>query len=89
MCKKGWVKYPCVRRSGCMLRVPNLGCELANIACRVVQGLAYVVLEAAKLFIRLPILALDAAKALVSGVQLVVDKSRVVLKLAEGILEVV
>jgi hypothetical protein len=89
MCKKGWVKYPCVRRSGCMFRVPNLGCELANVACRVVRGLAYVVLEAAKLFVRLPILALDAAKALVSGAQLVVDKSRVVLKLAEGILEVV
>jgi hypothetical protein len=72
-----------------MFRVPNLGCELANVACRVVRGLAYVVLEAAKLFVRLPILALDAAKALVSGAQLVVDKSRVVLKLAEGILEVV
>ena len=89
MCKKVWVKYPCVRWSGCMFRVPNLVCELANVACRVVRGLAYVVLEAAKLFVRLPILALDAAKALVSGVQLVVDKSRVVLKLAEGILEVV
>ena len=87
-CKKGWVKYPCFRRSGCMFRVPNLACELANVACRGVRGLAYVVLEAAKLFVRLPILALDAAKALVSVAQLVVDKSRVVLKLAEGILEV-
>ncbi|CAC5403143.1 unnamed protein product [Mytilus coruscus] len=88
ICKKGWFRYPCIRTTRCMFRIPNIACGIANVACRAVRAVAYVALEAAKLFVRVPILALDAAKAAVTVAQLVVDKSRVVLVLAEGVLDV-
>ncbi|CAG2197544.1 unnamed protein product [Mytilus edulis] len=88
ICKKGWFRYPCFKKTNCMIRIPNIACGIANVACRTVRAVAYVALEAAKLFVRVPILALDAAKVAVSAAQLVVDKSRVVLVLAEGVLDV-
>ncbi|CAG2200652.1 unnamed protein product [Mytilus edulis] len=87
-CKKGWMRYPCVRKSGCLFKIPNPLCELANAGCRIVRVAAYIALEAAKLFVRVPLLAFDVAKTLVSVAQLVVDKSRVVLKIAAGVLEI-
>lgn len=87
-CKKGWVRYPCVKKSGCLFKIPNPLCELANAGCRIVRVAAYIALEAAKLFVRVPLLAFDVAKTLVSVAQLVVDKSRVVLKIAAGVLEI-
>jgi hypothetical protein len=50
--------------------------------------LAYVALEAAKIFVRAPMLIFDLAKVALSVAQVVVDKSRVVLRVAEGLLEV-
>ncbi|XP_071163252.1 uncharacterized protein [Mytilus edulis] len=89
ICKKGWFRYPCLRTTSCMFRIPNIACIIANVACRAVRAVAYVALEAAKIFVRVPMLALDIAKSAVSVAQFVVDKSRVVLVLAEGVLEVV
>ena len=44
-------------------------------------------LEAAKIFVRAPMLALDVAKASLSVAEVVVDKSRMVLAVAEGALD--
>ncbi|KAK3102630.1 hypothetical protein FSP39_012769 [Pinctada imbricata] len=92
ICRKkvGWAKipYPCCRFTSCMIRFPDPICVAANLACRVVRGIAYAALEAAKLFVRAPMAALDIAKGAVSVTQFAVDKSRVVLKVAEGVLEV-
>lgn len=88
ICKKGWFRYPCVRTTSCMFRIPNIACTISNAACGAVRAIAYVALEVAKVFVRVPMLALDVAKSVVSFAQFVVDKSRVVLLLAEGVLEV-
>lgn len=89
-CKSGWlhIPYPCFRTTSCMFRLPNVACVIANVACRAVRAVAYVALEAVKLFVRVPMLAFDVAKSAVSVAQFVVDKSRVVLVFAEGVLEV-
>ncbi|CAG2207561.1 unnamed protein product [Mytilus edulis] len=89
-CKSGWlhIPYPCFRTTSCMFRLPNVACVIANVACRAVRAVAYVALEAVKLFVRVPMLAFDVAKSAVSLAQFVVDKSRVVLVFAEGVLEV-
>lgn len=87
-CKGSWgIRYPCLKWSNCVVKIPNGLCHLANIACYPVRAIAYVALEAAKIFVRIPMLAFDAAKTLVSVAQFVVDKSRVTLLLAEGVLE--
>lgn len=88
MCKKRWARYPCCRKSRCMFKVPNLPCLAANALCRGVRAVAYAALEAAKLFVRAPMLIFDAAKAALSLAQIAVDKARVILKVAEGLLEV-
>ncbi|XP_076085556.1 uncharacterized protein LOC143056352 [Mytilus galloprovincialis] len=87
-CKGSWgIKYPCLKWSNCLVKIPNGLCHLANIACNAVRVIAYAALEAAKIFVRIPMLAFDAAKTLVSVAQFIVDKSRVTLLLAEGVLE--
>ncbi|KAL4224218.1 EGF domain [Mactra antiquata] len=80
------ILYPCCRLTGHMFCFPNPICVLANIACRVIRALAYLVLETDKIFVRTPMLAFDSAEAALSDAQVVVDKSRVVLKIVEGIL---
>lgn len=80
------IPYPCFSSTDCMIRVPDLICEAANLACRLVRNVAYVALEVAKVFVRLPMLAFDVAKAAVSVAQVVVDKSRVVLNVAESLM---
>lgn len=83
--KKVWfltIPYPCCHLTSCMLSFPNPICVAKNIGCRAVRAIAYVALEAAKIFVRIPMLALDAAKVGVSVAQIVVDKSRIVLDLA-------
>ena len=83
--KKVWfvrIPYPCCHFTSCMFSFPNPICVAKNLACRAIRGVAYVALEAAKLFVRAPMLALDVAKGAVSVAQVVVDKSRVVLDLA-------
>ena len=88
ICKKRWFRYPCCRFTSCMIKVPDPICIAANLACRVIRGAAYLALEAAKIFVRVPMLAFDIAKAAVSAAQFVVDKSRVVLDVAVGLLDV-
>ena len=83
--KKVWfvrIPYPCCHFTSCMFSFPNPICVARNIGCRAIRAVAYVALEAAKLFVRAPMLALDVAKGAVSVAQVVVDKSRVVLDLA-------
>ena len=83
--KKVWflrIPYPCCHLTSCMFSFPNPICVVKNIACGAIRAVAYVALEAAKLFVRVPMLALDAAKVAVSVAQVVVDKSRVVLDIA-------
>lgn len=83
--KKIWFvnfPYPCCHFTSCMFSFPNPICVAKNLACRAIRGVAYLALEAAKLFVRAPMLALDVAKAAVSVAQVVVDKSRVVLDIA-------
>ena len=84
---KGWIPFPCLKFTRCMISFPDPLCVLANILCAAVRAIAFLALEAAKLFVRIPMLALDAAKAVVSVAKFAVDKSRVVLTLAEGALE--
>ena len=79
---------PSCHLTSCMISFPDPVCVLANAGCYVVRGIAFAALEVAKVFVRVPMLALDAAKLAVSAAQFVVDKSRVVLKVAEGALEV-
>lgn len=89
--KKIWgvrVPYPCCKLTSCMISFPDPICVAANLLCRGVRAVAYVALEAAKVFVRVPMLALDAAKVAVSAAQFVVDKSRVVLDIAVAALDV-
>lgn len=81
------IQYPCCSFTRCMIRFPNPICEISNIACRILRGIAYAVLEAAKIFVRLPMIAFDIAEAALTLAQFVVDKSRVMLIVAEGIFE--
>ncbi|XP_053378543.1 uncharacterized protein LOC128548152 [Mercenaria mercenaria] len=88
--KKVWfvkIPYPCCHFTSCMFSFPDPICVAFNLGCRAIRAAAYVALEAAKLFVRIPMLALDAAKHLVSSAQFVVDKSRVVLDIASGALD--
>ncbi|XP_060574162.1 uncharacterized protein LOC132731881, partial [Ruditapes philippinarum] len=87
-CRKGWLSYRCLTYTSCMIKVPDPICVGANVACRVIRKAAYLALEAAKLFVRVPMFAFDVAKAAVSASQFVVDKSRVVLDVAVGLLDV-
>lgn len=87
MCKRGWFRYPCLRKTSCMFKITDWFCKAANAVCYGVRLVAYGALEAAKLFVRIPMVALDIAKATVSVAQFAVDKSRVVLVVAEGFLE--
>ena len=83
--KKVWfvrIPYPCCHFTSCMFSFPKPICVVKNIGCRAIRAVAFVALEAAKLFVRAPMLVLDAAKVAVSVAQVVVDKSRVVLDLA-------
>ncbi|XP_064613092.1 uncharacterized protein LOC135476878 [Liolophura sinensis] len=82
-CKVGWVKIPCPRWTSCMIKIPNPLCVAANLACRALRGVAFLALEAAKLFVRAPMLALDIAKGLLSAAQVIVDKARIVLEVAK------
>lgn len=89
--KKKWhisIPYPCCRFTSCMLSFPDPICVAANLLCRGVRAVAYAALEAAKVFVRIPMLALDVAKAAVSAAQFVVDKSRVVLDIATAALDI-
>ena len=89
--KRVWgvrVPYPCCKFTSCMISFPDPICVAANLICRGVRGIAYLVLEAAQVFVRVPMLALDAAKVAVSAAQFVVDKSRVVLDIATAALDV-
>ena len=91
LCKtKGWLRipYPCCHFTNCMISFPDPLCIAANLVCRGIRALAFVVLEAAKIFVKAPMLALDVAKTAVSVAQVIVDKSRVVLKLAEAVFEI-
>ncbi|VDI64211.1 Hypothetical predicted protein [Mytilus galloprovincialis] len=86
----GWVRfsYPCCGWTRCMFKVPNFFCEFANMVCRGIRYIAYLALEAAKIFVRIPMMILDAAKVALTIAQIAVDKARVVLYIAEGVLEV-
>ena len=92
LCSKkiGWVRitYPCCRLANCMISFPNPLCVAANLICRGIRAIAYTALEAAKIFVKAPMLALDVAKTAVSVAQVIVDKSRVVLTLAELVFDV-
>ena len=92
ICRKkvGWVRipYPCCRWTNCMISFPNPLCVAANLVCRGIRAIAYTALEAAKIFVKAPMLALDVAKTALSVAQVIVDKSRVVLKLAEAVFNV-
>ena len=70
-----------------MISVPNPLCVAANVLCRIVRGVAYLALEAAKIFVRAPMLALDLAKGALSAAQFVVDKARVVLEIAKAVFD--
>ena len=82
---RGWfgIPYPCFKWTNCMIAIPNLFCEAANIICRIIRTAAYLIFEIAKIFIRIPMLALDLAKAAVTVAQFVVDRSRIVLDIAK------
>lgn len=56
--------------------------------CRAIRAIAFLALEAIKIFVRIPMIVLDAANAVLDVAQFVVDKARIVLYVAEGILEV-
>ncbi|XP_013380566.1 uncharacterized protein LOC106151731 [Lingula anatina] len=89
--KKVWgvkIPYPCCRWTSCMVEIPNPICVAANVVCRGIRLIAYGALELAKIAVKVPMVALDLAKAGVSVAQIVVDKSRVVLDIAVGALEV-
>ncbi|XP_060569041.1 uncharacterized protein LOC132727520 [Ruditapes philippinarum] len=81
------IHFPCCRFTNCMLSFPDPFCVLYNLGCMAIRSIAYIALEAAKFFVRIPMAALDAAKLLVSAAQFAVDKSRVVLDIAVGALE--
>ena len=55
-CKSGWFHYPCLQHTNCLVRLPDIKCETANLACKILRGLAYAVLEAAQSFVRGPCL---------------------------------
>ena len=78
------IPLPCCHFTSCMISFPNPICVAYNLGCMAVRGIAYIALEAAKVFIRIPMIALDAAKLVVSGAQFIVDKSRVVLDIASA-----
>lgn len=88
--KIGFVRIPvpCCSFTNCMLTIPDLICEAANILCRAVRAAAYVALELAEILVRAPMIALDIAKAVVTGAQFVVDKSRIVLDIAVAALDI-
>ncbi|VDI25327.1 Hypothetical predicted protein [Mytilus galloprovincialis] len=85
-CGCGWI--PCCSWTRCMTRVPDLSCEAANVVCSAVRAVAYTALEAVKIFVRIPMVAFDVAKAVLTGAQVVVDKARIVLDVAVALLEV-
>lgn len=88
--KKVWfvsVPYPCCHSTNCMFTLPDLVCEGINLGCQALRVVAYAALEAAKFFIKAPMLALDIAKGAVSVAQVIVDKSRVVLDIAVGAMD--
>ena len=91
ICRKrvGFAKipYPCCRKSSCMISFKDPICIAKNLVCKGIRYVAYAALEAAKLFVKAPMIAFDVAKAGVSVAQFVVDKSRVVVDLAEGVLD--
>lgn len=68
--------------SSCAFTIPSLKCVFLNVICRVKRGLVFAALQAAKIFIHIPILALDLAKGVVSAMQILVDKSRWLLNVA-------
>ena len=81
------LKCLCCSFTSCMISVPNPLCVAANVLCRIVRGVAYLALEAAKIFVRAPMLALDLAKGALSAAQFVVDKARVVLEIAKAVFD--
>lgn len=76
------IPYPCCHFTDCMFTLPDLVCEAINLGCRALRAVAYVALEAAEVFVRVPMLALDIAEEAVSVAQVIVDKSRFVLDIA-------
>ncbi|CAC5355727.1 EGF-containing fibulin-like extracellular matrix protein 1,Fibrillin-1,Fibulin-1,Fibulin-2,Mucin-like protein,Fibrillin-2,Matrilin-3 [Mytilus coruscus] len=88
--RSGWfrISYPCCGWTRCMFKVPNTFCETTNFFCRRIRTFAYLALEAAKIFVKIPMMILEAAKVALTIAQIAVDKARVVLGIAEGILEV-
>ncbi|VDH99149.1 Hypothetical predicted protein [Mytilus galloprovincialis] len=80
--------YPCWERIHCMFKVPDSFCETANFFCRNVRDIGYSALETAKIFVRLPMKIMDAAKVALTIAQLTVNTARGVLYTAEGVLEV-
>ncbi|WAR28399.1 LOW QUALITY PROTEIN: VGFR2-like protein, partial [Mya arenaria] len=88
--KRVWIfkiPYPCCKFTSCMISFPDPICLALNLLCRAVRAIAFLALEAAKVFARIPMLALDAAKVIVSAAQFIVDKSRVVLDIAIAALD--
>ena len=81
------LKCLCCSFTSCMISVPNPLCVAANVLCRIVRGVAYLALDAAKIFVRAPMLALDLAKGALSAAQFVVDKARVVLEIAKAAID--
>ena len=80
------VKFPCPEWVSCLTSFEEPLCVAANVACTVVRETVIAALNVAKAGVTAPLIALDAAKESVSAAQFLVDKSRVVIDVAQGAL---
>ncbi|XP_052808290.1 uncharacterized protein LOC128237110 [Mya arenaria] len=83
--KRVWgrkISYPCCEFTSCMTSFPDPVCVVFNHICSAARAIAYIALENAKVFVRIPMLAFDAAKNALSATQFIYDQSRVILDIA-------
>lgn len=79
---------PCCKWDRCAFKIRDVICEGKNFFCWAIRAIAYTALEVAKIFVKLPMIAYDAAKVILTVAQIVVDKARIVLDVAVALLEV-
>ncbi|XP_013387299.1 uncharacterized protein LOC106156552 [Lingula anatina] len=83
----GWIPFPCCQWVPCAIRIPDIGCLIANALCRILRAIAYAALEIAKIAVRIPMIAMDIAKGALQVAQITVKAAKVFLDVAVGFLD--
>ena len=86
-CSKKFISIPCGFETICLLHAPDPFCVAYNTGCEALRLVAYTALEAAQIFVKVPIAAFNLAQSGLSAAQIVVDESRVVLTAAQVLLK--